>query len=58
MSTYKVTFIVRTQADPSGILDAAHEAAADLKACIEALGSGRALIDEDETAVEEQGDDD
>ena len=52
MSKYTITFTVYTSADPSSILDAAHECGNDLVQHIEATGSIATVV-EDETCVSE-----
>ena len=54
MIEYKVTFIVKTNdyADPSTILDAAHQCQEDLVSHLESVNI-EATVDEQETSVEE-----
>lgn len=54
MVQHKVTFIIQTDdyADPSSILDAAHQCAEDLVSHLESVNI-TATVDEDETCVEE-----
>jgi len=51
MTIYTVTFTIKTDADPSAILDAAHETGNDLLEHLEAMGIVDATLDEDETLV-------
>ena len=55
MAKYTVTFVIETDdnADPSSILDAAHECGEDLQGHLEAVGI-TAAVDEEETTVEEK----
>ena len=57
MTKYTVTFVIETDdnADPSSILDAAHECGEDLQAHLEAVGI-TAAVDEEETSVQEKDD--